>query len=60
MKRAIVIGESGCRWEKLLNNCFVCSAAVRAKAQALYSASALDRAIGLGTNDAESTSDPKT
>ena len=60
VKRAIVTGESGWRCRKLLNTCFVCSAAVRAKAQALYSASALDRAIGVGTNEAESTSDPNT
>ena len=60
MKRAMVTGESGCLCMKQLYTYLVWRAAVKPKAAALYSASALDIAMGLGTKEAESTSDPCT
>ena len=59
-KTAIVTGESGFLDLKVLNTCFENILAMMAKEQALYSASALDRATGFGTKDEASTRDPYT
>ena len=55
-----VCGASGCLPNKLLKTCLRWMVAVIAKAAALYSASALDKAIGTGTKDAPSTKLPNT
>ena len=57
-KVAMLIGVSGCWRLRELNTCLENMLAVIAKAQALYSASALDSATGFGTNEAASTSEP--
>ena len=56
--RAIEIGESAWTLWNLLKTCTTCSPMIVAKAHALYSACALDMAIGFGTNDAPSAREP--
>ena len=54
-KSAIVKGESACKLWNLLNTWITCIPMMVANAQALYSAWALDMAIGVGTNKAGPT-----